>query len=165
MSGAFNEQLKAAKSPAPLYNADAELSLLGDLIADNRLIDHVADRLRPGDFSVPLHGQVYGRMLEQSAGGLNVDAVTLAPFFTQEDEWQRLYAVLSAAELNAGPRARTKAYFEQVMMLSRRRRVVAGLQDVIASAHDVDVTPEELLADADDAVGELLEQTSIQQAS
>lgn len=164
MSGAFDDQLRSATAPAPLYNAEAEISLLGDLIDDNRLIDNVADRLRPGDFSVPLHGLVYGRMLEQSATGSNVDAVTLAPFFGAEEGWPRLYAVLMAAALNAGPRARTKAYFDQIMMLSRRRRLVAGLEDVIASAHDVDTSAETLLADADDAVGELLEQVAVQQA-
>lgn len=159
----FREQFDAAESRA-LHNVEAEIGLLGDLINNNRLIDEIADRCRPGDFSVPVHGRVYGKMLEQSAAGTTVDAVTLAPHFHDEPEWPRIYSVLAAASLNAGPRARTKAYFEQITMLSSRRRLVAGLLDVTVSARDLTVSREELLADADEAVGELADQAITKQA-
>jgi replicative DNA helicase len=164
MSGAFDEQLASGESTA-LQNIEAEIGILGDLINNNALIDLVADRCRPGDFSVPLYGRVYGKMLEQSAAGTVVDAVTLAPHFTDEPDWTRTYAILSAAALNAGPKARTKAYFDQITMLSSRRRLVAGLQDVIVSARNLTISKEELVANADEAVGELAEQTVTQQAS
>jgi replicative DNA helicase len=32
-------------------------------LANNRLIDVVADRCRPADFSVPLYGRIYGKMI------------------------------------------------------------------------------------------------------
>jgi replicative DNA helicase len=164
MSGAFDSQADGATPTGTLRNIEAEIGLLGDLIADNRLIDDVAERLRPHDFSVPLYGQVYARMLEQSAGGANVDAVTLAPFFTEEQDWARTYSVLSAASLNAGPRRRSKAYFDQILLLSSRRRLVAGLQDVVLSAGSLEITREELLANADEAVAELADQVTTQQA-
>lgn len=165
MSGSFQEQFAAAEPASPLYNVEAEIAFLGDLLANNRLIDEVADRCRPGDFSVPLYGRIYGKVLEQSSAGGAVDAVTLAPHFAEDSEWPRAYAKLAAADLNAGPRARTKAYFEQITLLSSRRRMVAGLQDVMASARDLTVTREELVANADEAVAELAEQTVTAQAS
>lgn len=164
MSGSFQEQFAAAEQGIALANVEAEIGLLGDLINDNRLIDLIADRLRGRDFSVPLYGRVFDQMLDQSATGANVDAVTLAPHFGEDLEWPRAFAVLSAASLNAGPRARTKAYFEQITMLSSRRRMVAGLQDVVHSARDLSVTREELLANADEAVAELAEQVVTTQA-
>lgn len=163
MSG-FQERFAAAEQGVALANIEAELGLLGDLIHDNRLIDRVADRLRGRDFSVPLYGRVYDRMLEQSAGGANVDAVTLAPHFADDPEWPRAFAVLSAASLNAGPLARSKAYFEQITLLSSRRRMVAGLQDVVVSARDLSVSREELVANADEAVAELADQIVTSQA-
>ncbi|QQV76514.1 AAA family ATPase [Sphingomonas aliaeris] len=163
MSSPFSEQLDAA-SGSTLYNVEAELSLLGDLLADNRLIDHVADRLRGADFSVPLYGRIFSRILEQAPVGA-VDAITLAPFFREEDDWSRTFAVLSAAALNAGPRARTKAHFNQITMLSSRRRLIAGLHDVIASAANLEVTKEELVSNADEAVAEIAEQIETRQAS
>ncbi len=165
MSGSFHDQFAKAESASPLHNVQAELAFLGDLLANNRLIDEVADRCRPGDFSVPIYGRIYGKMLEQSSAGGVVDAVTLAPHFADDEEWPRAYAVLAAADLNAGPKARTKAYFEQITTLSSRRRMVAGLQDVIASTRNLSVTREELVANADEAVAELAEQTVTAQAS
>lgn len=165
MSGMFQEQFAAAEQGVALQNVEAEIGLLGDLINDNRLIDLVADRLRGRDFSVSLHGRVYDAMLDQSAGGANVDAVTLSPLFHDDPEWARAFAVLSAASLNAGSQQRSRAYFEQILMLSSRRRMVAGLQDVVHSARDLGVSREELLANADEAVAEMAEQVVTIQAS
>jgi replicative DNA helicase len=154
----FKDSLAAADNGNPLINVEAEIGFIGDLIADNKLIDLAADRCRPIDFSVPLYGKIFAKMLEMSAAGQVANAVTLAPYFKDDENWPRTFGVLSAAELNAGPKARTKAYFDQITMLSSRRRMVAGLQDVIASVRNLDVTKEELVADADEAVAELAEQ-------
>lgn len=89
MSDSFRDQLAAAEPISTLCNVEAEIGLLGDMIANNRLIDDVADRCRGRDFSVPLYGRVFDKMLEQSAVGGNVDAVTLAPHFHGEPEWTR----------------------------------------------------------------------------
>ncbi len=164
MSGMFDPQFAASEQGNPLSNPEAELGLLGDLIANNALIDLCADRCRPNDFSVPLYGQVYARILERTASGAAVDAVMLAPHFANDEGWPRLFKVLSAAALNAGPMERTKAYFEQVVALSARRRLVAGLQDVVMSARDLSVPREELVANADEAVGSMVDDTTIRQA-
>lgn len=122
---------------------------VSDLIDDPRRIDLTADGgLRPADFSVPLYGQIYARMLEMSAAGGAIDTTTLGPFFATEEEWPRARAVLAAAAMNPGPLTRTKGYFDQIRMLSQRRRMTAGLQDVVTSARNLDVTREELLAQA-----------------
>lgn len=165
MSGAFDRQLAAADTTSPLQNVAAEIGLLGDLIDDGRRIDLVADGLRARDFSVPLYGQIYDRMLELSATGSVVDVVTLAPYFANDEEWPRVRGVLAGASMNSGPLARTKTYFDQIKRLSARRRLTAGLQDVVASARNLDVSREELLADADEAVAELADQITTQQAS
>lgn len=115
--------MRSHAQPILLSNPEAELGLLGDLIANNALIDLCADRCRPNDFSVPLYGQVYARMLERTASGAAVDAVMLAPHFANDEGWPSLFKVLSAAALNAGTVERTKAYFEQVVALSARRRL------------------------------------------
>ncbi|MHA0330292.1 replicative DNA helicase [Sphingomonas melonis] len=90
--------------------------------------------------------------------------MTLAPHFADDPDWSRLFAVLSAASLNAGPRERTRAYFQQITAMSARRRMVAGLQDVVVSARNLSVSREELLANADEAVAEMAEQIVTVQA-
>lgn len=161
MSG-INEQVEHAEAANPLQNPEAEISLLSDLLADNRLIDPAADRVRPVDFSVPLHGQVFAKIVEQTALGRAVDAVTLAPFFTNHDGWPRLERVLAAAYLNAGSRERTKSYLEQVCDLGRRRRMVHGLQEVIQATRTGSETCDDLIVLADEAVAELADE-SVQQ--
>jgi replicative DNA helicase len=164
MNGVFDQQIAAADTVSPLHNAEAEIGLLGDLIDNPRRIDLTADGgLRAADFSVPLYGQIYARMLEMSATGATIDTTTLAPFFATEDEWPRARAVLAAAAMNSGSLARTKGYFDQIRMLSQRRRMTAGLHDVVASARNLDVTREELLAQADEAVAEMADQIVTQQ--
>lgn len=159
----FEQQLGQAESATALANAEAELSLLGDMIADNRLIDIIADRLRGPDFSVPLYGRVFTRMVEQAPLG-NVDAVTLSPFFADDEDWPRAFARLSAAEMNAGSRERTKGHLNSITMLSSRRRLVAGLTDVAVSARDLSITKEELVTQADEAVAEIADQIETRQA-
>ncbi|OYW84697.1 MAG: hypothetical protein B7Z20_10360, partial [Sphingobium sp. 32-64-5] len=97
-------------------------------------------------------------MVEEAAGGREVDAVTLAPFFSRNEDWPALERVLSAAHLNAGARERTKSYLEQIVDLGRRRRMVYGLQDVVKAARDGSGSPEDLIVLADEAVAELAEE-------
>ncbi|WP_242115506.1 replicative DNA helicase [Sphingomonas lacusdianchii] len=165
MTGAFELQMSSADTTSPLQNAAAEIGLLADLIDDNRRIDLVADKLRPVDFAVPLYGDVYARILEISAAGMAPDVVTLEPYFAANEEWPRARNILSAASMNSGPLTRTKTYFDQIRELSARRRMTAGLQHVVASTRDLDVTRDELLAEADQAVAVMAEEATTQQAS
>ena len=50
----------------------------------------------------------------------------LARVIERDPDWSRLFAVLSAASLNAGPRERTRAYFQQITAMSARRRDMKG---------------------------------------
>lgn len=144
-----------AESVNPLQNPTAEIAFLSDLIADNRLIDPAADKLRPVDFSVPLHGLVFGKMVEQAASGRSVDALTLSPFFHNEDDWPRLRNILAAAHMNAGPREQTKAYLEQIIDFARKRRATSGLKEAIESIRSGELSFEELVVLADEAVAEM----------
>lgn len=161
MTGAFEDQFAVSREEAApsatlaLQNVEAEISLLCDLIADNRLIDEAADRCRPVDFTVPLHGQVYGAILQQSATSRSVDAVTLAPQLKDEEGWPQLYKRLAGAHLNEVTRSRTLAYIQQIHTLASRRRLVTGLQEVIVSARTLDISHEALILSADEAVTEL----------
>lgn len=155
MSEAFEDRIAAAEHVDPLQNRDAEVAVLGDLIADNRLIDGAADICRPVDFSVPLHQAVYAQLLEHSAERKRVDAVTLAPILRNEPGWGQLNRILAAADLNSNPPATTKAYLEQIAHLSSRRRMVLGLQEVITAARALDTAQDELVTRADEAIAEI----------
>jgi len=75
VSGAFDNEMGRAQpiEPPPpaalaaLRNPDAELYLLTELVADNRLIDNTADHLRPADFGVVIHARIFALMLKEAA--------------------------------------------------------------------------------------------------
>lgn len=166
MAERFSEQFAAATPVHPLANPEAEISLLIDLVANNKLIDPAAEKLRPADFSVPLHSLAYAKMVEQAAASTVVDAITLTPFLQQEDGWAKLNSVLAGAHLNAGPFATTKAYLEQIVDLARRRRASAGLQDVLQCLRSPDTPIGELVVQADEAVAALAdEDVDVEQAA
>jgi len=61
----------------PPSNIQAEQSLLGAILANNRAYERVADFLLPHHFSDPVHGQLYQAMAERILDGRLADAVSM----------------------------------------------------------------------------------------
>jgi replicative DNA helicase len=61
----------------PPNNVQAEQSLLGALLANNRAFERVAEYLRPIHFADPIHGRIYQHITEKILDGRLADAVTL----------------------------------------------------------------------------------------
>lgn len=154
------ERVDRAEDLNPLTNVEAEIGLLCDLIAQNKWIDPAADKLRAVDFAVPLHGMVFGQMVDQASRGKTVDAVTLSPFLQNEDGWPKLSRTLAGAHLNDTSHGRTKTYIDQIVDLGRRRRMVTGFQEVIQAARTPGSSVDELVVQADEAVAELADETA-----
>lgn len=59
------------------HSAQAELALLGMLMADNKHVDCVSDRLTPEHFYVPLHSLCYRTILCLTDEGCEANPITL----------------------------------------------------------------------------------------
>lgn len=70
--------LAARQPPA---NMRAEQGLLGALMANNKVLDRVAEYLRPDHFVDPIHGEIYARICDMVSRGRPADAVTLTSSF------------------------------------------------------------------------------------
>ena len=69
---------------APPHNFEAEMALLGAILANNRAYERVADFLRPEHFADATHGRIFevaARLIEQ---GQIADPITLRNFFEQD---------------------------------------------------------------------------------
>jgi replicative DNA helicase len=62
-------------------NREAEQSLLGGLMANNKAFEHVAEYLAPEHFADPVHGMVYAAIQRRVEAGQTADVITLRPEF------------------------------------------------------------------------------------
>lgn len=119
-----------AVTEQPVANPEAEAGLIGALFHENKLIDPIADKLSPEDFSDPFMGSVFAAIVEEASKGRNVTPVTLKPYF--EIEYRTLAGLMgSGAEILAA-----KDCARQIKELSQRRKLIDGLSEVIAEAKD-----------------------------
>ena len=71
------------------HNIDAEMAVLGGLIANNRVWERVADFLRPEHFVVRDHQRVYQEIAAMLTAGRVADPVTLKSLFEQDEMLQQ----------------------------------------------------------------------------
>lgn len=157
--------IQSSPSDLALSNVSGELALLGSLLYDNSRIDYVADTLKQEDFADPLLGRIFGVILREGALRNAVNAITLAPFFSADEEFaQRDGAkLLLEASIGVSAAMHPKGFAEQTSALAKRRLLVSGFRDVLIRASDLDVSVEELVSDADTALTRAVEEREVAQ--
>ncbi|MDE2515370.1 MAG: replicative DNA helicase [Rhodospirillales bacterium] len=83
----------------PPANLQAEQSLLGALLANNRAYERVSEFLAPEHFADPLHGRIYQSICRRIEAGQIADAVTLKTEFEQDGALAELGGVAYLAQL------------------------------------------------------------------
>lgn len=136
MSNVFGTE--AAKDPlSVLCNIEAEQSLLGALLLNNKAFEHVVDIVAPEDFGHPSHARVYSAIAKLVSEGMPADPVTLLKMAEQDEVITPAYisSLVSAtvSVINAPHYAKT------IADLAQRRHLVTAAQDIIADAVVVDL--------------------------
>jgi replicative DNA helicase len=83
----------------PPSNAQAEQSLLGAILADNRAFDHVASFLRPEHFADPVHAKIYEAAGRRIRNRQIADAITLKAEFENAGTLDEIGGVSYLAQL------------------------------------------------------------------
>jgi replicative DNA helicase len=91
----------AAPTREPPANLDAEMALLGAILASNNNYDKVADFLLPEHFADPAHQKIYAATKRVIEGGGTADARTLRHVLSQEETLEELGGVQYLGELTA----------------------------------------------------------------
>jgi len=68
----------------PPHNFEAEMALLGAILANNRAYEQVSEFLRPEHFADPNHARIYEAASRLIEAGQIADAITLRNFFEQD---------------------------------------------------------------------------------
>jgi replicative DNA helicase len=142
--------------PALPANIDAERTLLGALMIDNRLIDEVAAALDPAHFHEPLHGRIFARICSLAEQGHVATAVTLRPLFEADPAMAELGGPAYLLDLAADPGTLIAARdcARQIYDLALLRALVRVGAELVASASDTseEIAPLERIAAAEEAL-------------
>lgn len=131
----------------PLHSIEAEQSLLGALLLDNRAIERVEEILKVDHFSHPLHQNIYHAILRCKEQGKIVDPITLRPIIEQDPLINEVGGVGYLIDLTEAVTTivSVKDYANLIYQLYLRRQLSHIGHDVIVSAHDH--TPEQTAVD------------------
>ncbi len=126
----------ATPSREPPANLDAEMALLGTLLANNNGFDKVGDFLLPDHFADPAHQKIYGALKRVIESGGTADARTLKHVLEREESLAELGGIQYLAELaaNALTIIDPKNYGQLIYDLYLRRALIALGEDVVNDA-------------------------------
>src|SRR3954462_15941821 len=96
--------IRLADAPAPEastlpHNVEAEAALLGALMIDNLLAEHIKMKLRPDHFYEPLHARDYEQIVKLIDRKMIASAMTLRPLFEAAQEMKELGGPAYLAQL------------------------------------------------------------------
>jgi replicative DNA helicase len=137
-----------AKQAAPAtrqlpQNEEAEQSLLGALLLDNKAHERVSEFLKPEHFFVPVHGRIFESATKLIERGQIASPVTLKQYFQSDDDLAHLGGGEYLADLVASVVSiRSAEDFGKVIYeLHLRRQLIALGEEVSGTAekNDVDV--------------------------
>jgi replicative DNA helicase len=139
--------------PTRLANSEMEAAVIGMLLMDNRRVDIVADRLAPEDFSEPLYGRIYARIVQLVSSGAQATPITMRQDFIDDPAMIELGGPAFLAQLTGSPGIlilQPRETADLLLDLAKRRRLHAELtrltEEIEASTDD----PVESLVDAVD---------------
>jgi replicative DNA helicase len=119
-------------------NTDAERSILGAILLDNRAFSEAAECLKAEDFSLDSHRRIYARMTVLVESDRPVDLVLLIDELERKRELEAIGGAAYVSGLLAGvPDRPSIAHYVRIMKeKAQLRRLISAAQVVIAQALD-----------------------------
>jgi replicative DNA helicase len=141
---------------SPPHNFEAEVQLLGAILANNRAYEKVSDFLRPEHFMDPRHARIFDASGKLINRGQVASAVTLKNFFEQDSTLAEIGGVAYLGKLAASAVTIINAaeHGKLVHDLYLRRQLIGLGEDVVnrAYAHDLETGAKEQIETAEQAL-------------
>jgi replicative DNA helicase len=143
----------------PPHNLEAEKSVLGAVLLDERHVDALTIEcgLKPGHFYREQYGQVFAAMLGLHARGSKIDHLTVAEQLRHAGQLEAIGGAAAIDEL-AGwvPAAgHAREYGQIVRENAQLRDLIRGAYDILASVHRREASAGELVERAERAMFEV----------
>lgn len=146
----------AAISPPVIGNVEAEACLLGAMMETNGIIDGIADKLTPEDFAEALHGRIFSAIVRERSLGRIANPVTLKTYFVDDPAIQELGGVGYLGVLTGGATFGANDLAEQVAELAKRRRLIDGLAETLATLRDYETPLADIVAGVETTLSETM---------
>jgi replicative DNA helicase len=153
----------AAVEPQPIANVEEEAALLGGLMHERSIIDRVADIVAPADFYEALHGRIFETILKLHAEGKTASPVSLKPLFADDPDMRELGGTAYLVTIMGSSGVAVigaRDFARNIADMAKRRRLIAGLVDVIGDARGIDIPIDKLVDAADSALTQALSRTN-----
>jgi replicative DNA helicase len=120
----------------PPHSIEAEQSVLGALMLENRAWDQIADRVREGDFYRHDHRLIYRVMSKLSAQNSPLDVLTVSESLREINELENAGGEIYLFELanNTPSAANISAYADIVRERSVLRQLISAANDIASQA-------------------------------
>jgi replicative DNA helicase len=143
----------AAGGRVPPHNLEAEASVLGSLMLDRNAIVRVADFLRPEDFYLDHHAQVYRAVLNLYDRADPIDLLTIAAELETMRALERIGGQAFLAELQSGvPTAANVEYYGHLVEEGATKRKLIGAGSRITALGFDESTPASQALDTAESV-------------
>lgn len=140
---------------ADITNLAAEAGLLGAMMVNPSVIDFTADRIKPTDFAVGLHGRLFETLVREASLGHSTSPVAIKGFFIDDPDIERLGGAAYLARLTGDPMALLgdlRDMTRLIVDLSDRRRMRFRLIEAAEACADLNTPLSEIGTLADAAV-------------
>ncbi len=138
----------------PPQNQEAERSVLGSLLRDNRAIEEVALMLRAEDFYADAHQRIYPIMLALHEKGGAVDLVILAEAVKRQGFLDDVGGYGYLAQIfDAAPTAANVAYYARIVRdKAKVRNLIHAATEILSSAYNQSRSADDLLETAERSI-------------
>jgi hypothetical protein len=149
----------ALDRPLP-QNLDAERSVLGAILLDNRALNAASEKLKPADFALDQHRRIFGRMIELGEMQQAIDLVTLSDKLHRKGELEAAGGSAYLAQLVDGvPRVTHLDHYAGIVKeKSRLRAIIWATHDARERAFAAEEDADAILGRARLAFGTLADQ-------
>ena len=146
----------------PPQNLDAERSVLGAILLDNRIIDHVTDLIVAEDFYRDAHAKIFSAMLAMSEEEQSIDYLTLEDKLKNKGELDLVGGPTYLAKLtDAVPSiGHVTAYAKVISEKATLRRLIHSCSTILRSAHQDSENLDEHIGAAERMIFEVVEKRS-----
>lgn len=135
MTAAIDPRDEVARLRMPPHSVEAEQSVLGSLLIDNRVFDRAADVLNDADFYRPEHRAVYAAIARLVGAGKPADVVTVFDALGPKAEEVGGLAYINALAQSVPSSANCRRYAEIVRERSLLRQTMARLDEAAEILH------------------------------
>jgi replicative DNA helicase len=141
-------------------NLEAERSILGAILLDDKAVLTVFETLKPQDFYLDSHRRVFDKMLQLMNNSRPIDLVTLKDELQRANELESVGGAAYLASLTDGlPRAMNIEYYAQIIKeKSTLRRLIQISNETMARSYQDEEPAQEILQHVEKAIFDIANQ-------